>query len=51
MVEATNFPSREKLTATYSRAGGWIGLTMEEAPGGGYDDVPRTMVHVTAIRA
>lgn len=46
-----NFPTREKLTATYSGAGAWIGLTMEEAPSGGYDGVSRTFVHVTAIRA
>jgi 2-polyprenyl-3-methyl-5-hydroxy-6-metoxy-1,4-benzoquinol methylase len=46
-----NFPSREKLSATYIQAGEWIGLTMEEAPSGGYDDVTRTFVHVTAIRA
>jgi SAM-dependent methyltransferase len=46
-----NFPSRERLTAAYSQAGEWIGLTMEEAPGGGFDGVPRVFVHVTAIRA
>jgi SAM-dependent methyltransferase len=46
-----NFPSRQKLTATYIQAGEWIGLTMEEAPGGGFDGVQRTFVHVTAIRA
>jgi 2-polyprenyl-3-methyl-5-hydroxy-6-metoxy-1,4-benzoquinol methylase len=46
-----NFPSREKLSATYVQAGEWIGLTMEEAPSGGYDAVTRTFVHVTAIRA
>jgi SAM-dependent methyltransferase len=46
-----NFPSREKLTATYIHAGAWIGLTMEEAPGGGFDGVPRTFVHVMAIKA
>lgn len=46
-----NFPSRERLTAAYSQAGEWIGLTMEEAPGGGFDGVPRVFVHVTAIKA
>jgi SAM-dependent methyltransferase len=46
-----NFPSRERLTAAYSQAGNWIGLTMEEAPGGGFDGVPRTFVHVMAIKA
>jgi len=46
-----NFPSRERLTAAYSQAGQWIGLTMEEAPGGGFDGVPRIFVHVTAIKA
>ena len=46
-----NFPSRETLTATYIRAGEWIGLTMEEAPGSGYDGAPSIGVHVMAIRA
>jgi SAM-dependent methyltransferase len=46
-----NFPSRERLTAAYSQAGEWIGLTMEEAPGSGFDGVARVFVHVTAIRA
>jgi SAM-dependent methyltransferase len=46
-----NFPSREKLTATYMQAGEWIGLTMEEAPGRGYDGTPSIGVHVMAIRA
>jgi SAM-dependent methyltransferase len=46
-----NFPSREKLAATYERAGDWRNVAMEEAPGGGFDGVPRTFLHVTAIKA
>ena len=46
-----NFPSRETLSATYIQAGEWIGLTMEEAPGSGYDGTPSIGVHVMAIRA
>ena len=46
-----NFPSREKLTATYAQAGAWASVAMEEAPGGGFDGVPRTFLHVTAVKA
>lgn len=46
-----NFPSREKLTATYAQAGNWADLAIEEAPSGGYDGVPRTFMLVTAIKA
>jgi SAM-dependent methyltransferase len=46
-----NFPSRERLTTTYRQAGAWASVTMEEAPGGGYDGVPRTFLHVIAVRA
>lgn len=45
-----NFPSREELAATYRRAGAWIDVAMEEAPGSGYDGVPRTFLHVTALK-
>ncbi|MDQ8726569.1 class I SAM-dependent methyltransferase [Bradyrhizobium sp. LHD-71] len=46
-----NFPSREKLAAAYKQAGDWATVTMEEAAGGGYDGVPRTFLHVTAVKA
>jgi SAM-dependent methyltransferase len=46
-----NFPSREKLAAIYERAGDWTSVAMEEAPGGGFDGVPRTFLHVTAVKA
>jgi 2-polyprenyl-3-methyl-5-hydroxy-6-metoxy-1,4-benzoquinol methylase len=46
-----NFLSREKLAATYGQAGHWSSVTMEESPSGGYDGVPRTFLHVTAVKA
>jgi SAM-dependent methyltransferase len=46
-----NFPSREKLAATYQQAGTWTSVATEEAPGGGYDGVPRTFLHVMAVKA
>jgi SAM-dependent methyltransferase len=46
-----NFPSRARLEATYQQAGAWASVTMEEAPGSGYDGVPRTFLHVTAVKA
>lgn len=46
-----NFPSREKLASTYAQAGQWSSVAMEEAPGGGFDGVPRTFMHVTAVKA
>ena len=46
-----NFPSREKLTATYGQAGDWASVAMEEGQGGGFDGVPRTFLCVTAIKA
>jgi SAM-dependent methyltransferase len=46
-----NYPSREKLTATYAQAGSWSGLAIEESASGGYDGVPRTFMLVTAIKA
>jgi SAM-dependent methyltransferase len=45
-----NFPSREKLTADYENAGDWTSVTMDEAPGGGFDGVPSTFLHVTAVK-
>jgi hypothetical protein len=46
-----NFPSRAKLAASYERASGWTSVVMEEATGGGFDGVPRTFLHVTAVKA
>jgi SAM-dependent methyltransferase len=46
-----NFPSREKLTATYAQAGNWVSLAVEEGLSGGYDGVARTFMLVTAIKA
>jgi hypothetical protein len=46
-----NFPTRERLTATYAQAGSWAALAIEEGPSGGYDGVQRTFMLVTAIKA
>jgi SAM-dependent methyltransferase len=46
-----NFPSREKLTATYAAAGEWASLAMEEGQSGGFDGVPRTFLLVTVVKA
>jgi SAM-dependent methyltransferase len=46
-----NFPSRETLKAAYSGAGAWTELSAEEAPGGGYDGVPRTFLHIVMAKA
>jgi SAM-dependent methyltransferase len=46
-----NFPSRNSLKATYAAAGAWTELSAEEAPGGGYDGVPRTFLHIVMAKA
>ena len=46
-----NYPSREKLTATYAQAGNWGALAIEEGRSVGYDGVPRIFMHVTVVKA
>ena len=46
-----NYPSREKLTATYAQAGNWTAFAIEEGPSGGYDGVSRIFMHVTVVKA
>jgi SAM-dependent methyltransferase len=45
-----NFPSREGLEAAYAAAGRWSELSMTEAPGGGYDGVPRNWILCFAVK-
>jgi SAM-dependent methyltransferase len=45
-----NFISRPALEAAYATAGPWSELSLDEAPGGGYDGVPRTWLMVVAVK-
>ncbi len=45
-----NFPSREGLEAAYAAAGSWSDLSMTEAPGGGYDGLPRNWILCFAVK-
>jgi 2-polyprenyl-3-methyl-5-hydroxy-6-metoxy-1,4-benzoquinol methylase len=45
-----NFPSQKRLQAAYAAAGVWSELTMTEAPGGGYDGVPRSWILCLAVK-
>jgi hypothetical protein len=38
------------LEAAYTQAGRWSELSLDEAPGGGYDGVPRTWLTVVAAK-
>jgi SAM-dependent methyltransferase len=45
-----NFVSRAGLQTAYAQAGPWAELTIDEAPGGGYDGVPRTWLMALAVK-
>jgi SAM-dependent methyltransferase len=45
-----NFPSRAGLEAAYATTGRWSDLNMTEAPGGGYDGVPRNWILCFAVK-
>ena len=45
-----NFPSEERLRAAYGAAGAWAALDVTTGQGGGFDGVPRTWLHVLAVK-
>lgn len=45
-----NFPSEERLRASYGVAGAWEPLDVTTGQGGGFDGVPRTWLHVLAVK-
>ena len=46
-----NFPSEARLRAAYGAAGAWAPLDVTTGQGGGFDGVPRTWLHVLAVKA
>lgn len=42
-----NFPTRDVLARTYRESALWHDLLLDVSPGGGYDGVARTFLHVT----
>ncbi len=45
-----NFPTEETLRAAYGAAGAWEALDVTTGQGGGFDGVPRTWLHVMAVK-
>ncbi|WP_312160950.1 class I SAM-dependent methyltransferase [Phenylobacterium sp.] len=45
-----NFPTQETLRAAYGAAGAWAELEVTTGQGGGFDGVPRTWLHVLAVK-